>query len=186
MGLNFSWQLISAAPSHKFWVLHVATIPTTPYYLQYSPLFSVRIPAWLLWTSVFANPFVKMSNVIIISCLKKQATKADARFAVLWWTWYYGGYHSQNSPQGKQNEAIPYIGHHGFNTGSHSHPGYKWLYTRNQHLTNQSRVDQTVVYEIAVIRSLSKDVPNTTVPGNSNRTFLLVGESERSSMWREN
>lgn len=37
-----------------------------------------------------------------------------------------------------------------------------------------STTDQTAVHEVTVIRSSSKDVPNTTVPGKSNTTFLLL------------
>lgn len=77
LSFYFSWQLINTASSAKLWALPIATVATTPYCLQYGPLYSVRIPACLLWTSGFANPFVKLSNVIKIICIKKQSTKID-------------------------------------------------------------------------------------------------------------
>ena len=66
LGFYFSLQLISTASSDKLWALPIATVPTTPYCLQYGPLYSVRIPTCLLWTSGFANPFVK---VLVYLCI---------------------------------------------------------------------------------------------------------------------
>ena len=43
-------------------------------------------------------------------------------------------------------------------------------------------MDQTIVYEITVLRSLSRGVTNTIVPGKFNRIFPLVREFEKEAM----
>ena len=111
------------------------------------PTLLVRMPTWLLWASVFANPFVKLSESCDYNCLKKQDTKAEPGFTMLWWDMILWQLPRPQFPSGKAEwDNSLNMGYHGL-WQRISFPSWATSdCTRNGHLT------KTVTYRLDSLR----------------------------------